>query len=127
MACTVTITDRPEYLHVVVTGDNTPETLQTYTTEVPQACMKFRKLRVLVVVRLTGPELSMMDVYKGVSTGSDGAVGLGMRIAYLDENPDHSMDNMLLAEDVGRSRGIAVKTFRDEQNAERWLLTDDPE
>jgi hypothetical protein len=50
-----------------------------------------------------------------------------MRIAYLDENPDHSMDNMLLAEDVGRSRGIAVKTFRDEQNAERWLLTDDPE
>jgi len=124
MACEITFTDHPDYLHVLVRGDNTLVTLRQYTAEIPKACLRLKKLRVLVVVELTGPELSMLDVYKGVSKGSDDAVGLGMKVAYVDENPAHSIDNMMLAENIGLSRGISVRTFRDSTSAEGWLLSD---
>ena len=126
MPCSIAIEDRPKFLHVIVTGDNTPETLRTYTTEIPQACIKYQKLRVLVVVRLNGPELSMLDVYQGVATGSDNVVGLGMRVAYVDEDPSHGTDSMMLAENVARSRGVAVRTFRDALEAEQWLVSNEP-
>ena len=125
MPCSVAIEDRPNFLHVIVTGDNTPETLRTYTTEIPQACIKYQKLRVLVVVQLSGPELSMLDVFQGVATGSDNVVGLGMRVAYVDENPSHGRDSMMLAENVARSRGVAVRTFRDVVEAEQWLVSNE--
>ncbi|MEP6484212.1 MAG: hypothetical protein ABJB01_07165 [Rudaea sp.] len=126
MPCSVAIEDRPHFLFVTITGDNTPDTLRTYTTEIPQACIKYQKLRVLVVVQLTGPELSMLDVYQGVATGSDNVVGLGMRVAYVDEDPSHGTDSMMLAENVARSRGVAVRTFRHAGQAEQWLVSDDP-
>ena len=124
MTCSVTIVEHPTHLHVTVTGDNTPETLRTYTTEITQYCVRVQKMRVLVVVQLTGPELSMLDVYKGVAAGSDNASGLGMRIAYVDANLEHSVDSMLLAEGVARGRGIPVQTFRDVEDAQFWLLSE---
>ena len=99
-------------LYVTVTGDNTVETLSKLTRpEIPQACIKLQKTRVLIVVQLSGPEPSMLDVYKGVASGTDGAVGLGMRVAYIDENETHNTDTQLLAEDVARGRGIPVRSI----------------
>jgi hypothetical protein len=125
MACKLDLTNHAEYLHVVVSGDNTLETMRTYTTEIPKACMQFKKSRVLVVVELTGPELSMLNVYEGVRDGSDNAAALGMKVAYVDENPSHSIDNMMLAENVARGRGIPCRTFRDRIAAKTWLLSDE--
>ena len=124
MPCSIVIEDRPTFLYVTVTGDNTPQRLRTCTTEIPQACIKHQKLRVLVVARLSGSELTMLEVYKGVATVSDNAAGLGMRVAYVDEDPSRRADSMLLAEDVAHSRGVALRTFREVQEAERWLVSD---
>lgn len=123
MACRIDFTEHAEYLHVIVSGDNTLETMQTYTKEIPEACLRFKKTRVLVVVELTGPELSMLNVYQGVRDGSDNSAGLGIKVAYVDENLSHSIDNMLLAEDVARGRGIACRTFRDWVSGKSWLLS----
>ena len=125
MACDIAVEALPGYLRVVVTGDNTPETLRAYTTAVPEACMQHNLWHVLVVVRLVGPEMPMMDVYKGVSTGSDETAHLNMRIAWVDENPERGADNMRLAENIAQSRGIAVKTFRDERLAAQWLVSNE--
>lgn len=125
MPCSIAIEDRPAFLRVIVTGDNTPETLRTYTTEIPQACMKYQKLRVLLIMQLNGPDLSMLEVYQGVATGSDNVADLGMRVAYVDENPAHGQDSMSLAENVARARGVAVRTFRNAAEAERWLVSDE--
>jgi hypothetical protein len=123
MTCEIRFEERPDYLYVVVTGDNSIATIREYTEAVRNACIRARKLQVLVVVNLVGPELSMLDVYKAVGEGSDQAAGMGMRVAYVDLNPTHSIDNMLLAEDVAGGRGIPVRTFREERAAEEWLLT----
>jgi len=123
MGCSIEITDHPEYLHVVVSGDNTLETMRAYMKAIPDACQQTNKLRVLVIVDLIGPEPSMLNVYQSVSDGSDAVAGSGMKVAYVDENPDHSSDNMMLAESIARSRGIACRTFRDRAVAKAWLLS----
>ncbi len=125
MPCAIHVDVEPDHLRVVVTGDNTPETLRHYTAEVPRLCAQHQQSRVLVVVRLSGPEMPMLDVYKGVSTSSDQTAGSNMRIAWVDENPARSVDNMRLAENIARSRGIAVRTFRDERLAAQWLKSDE--
>ncbi len=122
MACKISIEPRERFLHVTVTGDNTVETIQEYSEAVRLACIRLQMLQVLVIVNLAGPELSMMDVYRAVGEGSDRAADMGMRVAYVDLNPKHSIDTMLLAENVAGGRGIPVRTFRDAQDAEAWLL-----
>lgn len=124
MACTVSIVEHSTHLVATVVGDNSVETLYQYMTEIPQACVRTGKGRVLVIVTLTGPELPMLDVYKSVVQGSDAVVDLGMRVAYVDQNLEHSVETMMLAEDVARSRGIPVRTFREVEAARRWLEAD---
>jgi hypothetical protein len=47
---------------------------------------------------------------------------MGMRVAYVDANPERTTGNMHLAEDVAATRGIDVRTFRSIDEAEKWLL-----
>ena len=124
MTCEIRFEERPQYLYAVVTGDNSIATIREYSEAVRETCIRTRKLQVLIVVNLFGPQLSMLDVYRAVGEGSDQAAGVGMRVAYVDLNPTHSIDNMLLAEDVAGGRGIPVRTFRDEHAAEQWLLAE---
>jgi hypothetical protein len=118
----IAISVRPDYLYVAVSGTNSIETIRRYAADVREACVRLRQNRVLVVVNLYGPKLSMLDVYKAVAAGSDEAIGLGMRVAYVDIKPDPSVENMQIAEDVASTRGIPVRTFVDVGQAEAWLL-----
>jgi hypothetical protein len=114
---------RAAYLYAEVSGPNTVETIARYAADVGEAARRLQQLRVLVVVNLHGPGISMLDVYKAVSAGADAAASLGMRVAYVDANPEHGIENMHLAEDVAATRGIPVRTFRDVAAAEAWLLS----
>lgn len=113
---------RDDYLYAHVTGPNTVETIRRYSADVRAACRLHASERVLVVVNLSGPGLAMLDVYKAVAESSDATVGLTLRAAYVDLNPEHGDENMLLAENVAATRGIPVRTFRDIATAEAWLL-----
>ncbi len=89
MTCQIEVTSHADYLHVIVSGENTLQTLQTYTRETSEARRRLKQPRVLVVVELTGPDLSMLNVYQGVRDGSENAAGIGMKVAYVDENRSH--------------------------------------
>ena len=110
------------FLRATVTGPNTVETIQRYSREVREACVRFARFNVLVVVDLHGPRLSMLEVYKAIAAGSDASIGLGLRVAYVDLAPTTSMENMQIAESVATTRGIPVRTFTEVAEAEKWLL-----
>lgn len=118
----ITIDNRPGHLFVNVWGRNTTESITRYSNDVREACIRLRQTRVLIVVNLVGENLSMLDVYRSVSAGSELARDMGMRVAYVDANPVRTTDNMILAEDVAATRGIDVRTFRSVADAEKWLL-----
>ena len=112
----------PTYLHASVRGDNTPETVLRYMREVRAECLRVNVFNLLIVANLDGPGISMLEVYKVIAASVDSAVGLGIHVAYVDLNPLHSEANMLLGENVAMTRGIPVRTFRDVEQARKWLL-----
>lgn len=118
----ISFEQRPRYLHVTVTGTNSAETIARYIADVRDACVRLRVSKVLVIGNLDGPGVSMLDLYKVVASSSDESAGMGLRAAYVELNPLRSADNMRMAENVARTRGIAVRTFRDVETAEAWLL-----
>jgi len=119
----IAIEQRPRYLYVTVTGESSVETIRRYVTDIRAACVRLGEFNVLAVVNLDGPGISMLDLYKVVADGSDESAGIGIRAAYVELNPARSDSNMQLAENVARTRGIPVRTFRDEAAAEAWLLS----
>jgi len=118
----ISIEQRPQYLYVTVSGDNSVETIARYMADVRAACVRLRMPNVLVVGNLDGPGVSMLDLYKVVVAASDDTAGIGLRAAYVELNPARSDDNMRMAENVARTRGIPVRVFRDVDAAETWLL-----
>lgn len=120
----ISIEQRARYLYVRVTGESSTDTIRRYVKDIREACVRLREPRVLAVVNLHGPGISMLDLYKVVADGSDESAGMGIRAAYVELNPVRSDTNMQMAENVARTRGIPVRTFRDEAAAEAWLLSE---
>ena len=120
----IAIEQRPHYLYATVTGDSSVETIARYIADIRAACTRLRVFRVLVLVNLEGPGVSMLDLYKVVAAGSDDTAGIGLRAAYVELNPLRSDANMQMAENVAHTRGIPMKTFRDVAAAEAWLLAE---
>jgi len=118
----LTIERHAAYLHATVHGDNTPAMIVRYMAEIREACLRERIFNVLIVVDLEGPGLSMLEVYKAIERSVDPATGLGLQVAYVDLNPEHSDANMLIGENVAMTRGIRSHTFRDVNAAREWLL-----
>ena len=118
----ISIEQRPRYLRVTVTGTNSAETIARYIADIREACLRLRVFKVLALVNLDGPGVSMLDLYKVAVSASDDTAGIGLRAAYVELNPERSDDNMRMAESVAHTRGIAVRTFRDVEKAEAWLL-----
>ena len=120
----ISIEQRPKYLYVTVTGNNSTETIARYIADIRDACLRLGVFKVLAVVHLDGPGISMLDLYKVIAAGSDETAGTDIRAAYVELNEVRSDANMQMAENVAHTRGIPVKTFRDIASAEAWLLTE---
>jgi hypothetical protein len=110
-----------DYLHVLVTGDNTPADVAGYLDQIRQACAEHGFSKVLIEENLTGPPLRTGDIYDVVTAASAG-VAPGIRyIAFVDTNPAHEFAQMKFAETVAVNRGVNVKVFRDVPSAVAWI------
>ena len=114
------VTPKHRYLHIRITGDNTPETVRGYLAEIPAVCERHRCPNILVEEHLTGPGLGAFDIFGVVTEGSRKIGDVG-RIAFVDTNPDHDSRLMQFAETVANNRGVSVRVFADVAQAEQWL------
>jgi hypothetical protein len=119
MAFTVTITQKPTYLHARVTGENSAENARNYLKQVQRECRARKCFRVLIEERLEGPRLGIVDVYRIVSEQTVRALGQVEVIAYVDVNAEG--DLMKFAEDVAVNRSLRVAVFSSVPDAELWM------
>ena len=124
MDYTLTIAQRPGYLHAVVTGQNNSTTVARYMEDIMRECAARGVLRVLIEEHLQGPRLGMMEVFSLVSKGSVRFQRALEAMAYVDANAEGDM--MRFAEDVAVNRGFPVRIFNTVAAAEEWLTEDDP-
>lgn len=122
MAYTLTILEKPTYLHAVVTGQNSRQTVQKYLQELRTHCIARSCFRVLLEERLEGPRLGLMDVFSIASEGSIDAAGTFKAFAYVDVNAQG--DVMQFAETVATNRRMPVVVFSSVADAEQWLLSE---
>ena len=84
---TLTYARKSTYLHAVVTGENSAENVRSYLKKIQEECRAQRCLRVLIEERLVGPRLSMVDVFRIVSEGTNRALGQMEAIATSTSTP----------------------------------------
>ena len=119
MGFTVAITQKPTYLHAVITGENSAENVRSYLTQIQRECKTRNCLRVLIEERLEGPRLGIVDVYRIVSEQTVRALGQIEVIAYVDVNAEG--DLMKFAEDVAVNRFLRAAVFSSVSDAELWM------
>lgn len=116
----ITTTQYDNYLHVKVVGQNNPTTVSSYLLEVARLCRKNNYSAVLIEECLSGPSLSMAEIFNIIRSRSSDAWFLS-HIAYVDTNTDHDFGQMKFAEMVGLNEGVQVKMFQDLNAAHQWL------
>ncbi len=121
MAYDMKVVREDDYLHILVTGDNTPTDVAAYLEEIRKVCAEHGLSRVLIEENLTGPPFEAGDIYDIVSEASvDVAPGIRY-IAFVDVNPEHDFAAMKFAETVAVNRGVNVKVFHDTSSATGWI------
>jgi hypothetical protein len=120
MSYKLTITQKPTYLHAIVSGLNNEENVMRYLGEIQRECTARGCPRVLIEERLEGPRLNTMGVFQIASEGTSRVQGFFEAIAYVDVNAEG--DLMEFAETVAVNRGLPVAVFSSVSEAEKWLL-----
>jgi hypothetical protein len=125
MSYKLTITQKPAYLHAIVTGVNNQENVARCLDEIQRECTARGCPRVRIEERLEGPRLGTMGVFQIASEGSRRGRGCFEAIAYVDVNAEGEL--MKFAETVGVNRGLPVTVFSSVADAEKWLSGEAPE
>jgi len=115
------VTPKNGYLHAVIVGDNTPETVQRYLRQIYESCASSRCPNILVEENLNGLGLDLGDIFGVVAEGSRSVWPVVQRMAYVDVNRHHDLKNMRFAETVAVNRSVNVRVFADVPAAENWL------
>ena len=121
MSYALTLTEKPGYLHAIVTGKNTLENVTGYMQDLHKACVTRGISRVLIEERLTGRRLETWDVYEVAAQGSARGAGQFEALAYVDVHASGEL--MKFAETVAFNRGIPIRLFATVEEAEAWIRT----
>ena len=119
----LTITQKPTYLHFIITGQLSEENVLRYFGEIYRECIDRNCFRILIEENLDGPRLSVTKMLELISEDSDKNRGLYKAIAYVDVNAVG--DSMRFIETAAVNRGMPVAVFSTVTNAEKWLLNKD--
>ena len=113
------ITEKPTYLHFIVTGQNSKDTIARYVNEINGECTARNCFRILIEERLDGPRLSIMDLFELIQDVTNRALGIYKAIAYVDVNAVGN--SMKFAEDACVNRALPLAIFSTVSEAEEWL------
>jgi hypothetical protein len=115
----LTYHQKPTYLHVIVTGENTRDNVRNYLADVLQECEKRSISRVLIEERLDGARLELLEVFRIVAEMGGLVRGKLDAIAYVDVFAQGDM--MSFAETVAVNRAVPAMVFTTVEEAVRWI------
>jgi hypothetical protein len=119
MACELTVTQKQDYAHFIVAGENTAENTLHYLQEIYKESIANNYKRILIEERLQGPLLGTMDIYDILSKTSQDFFGFFSAIAYVDTQNDTK--TIAFIENLGVNRSLPLRVFPTVEKAEKWL------
>lgn len=121
MGYEIVVREENGYLHVRVTGDNSLDNVRGYFRSALQACARLGHANLLIEENLQGRRLSVADIFHVTVELVEQSRLILRRLAYVDVNPDRSMENTRFAETVAVNRGISMRVFETLDEARAWL------
>ncbi len=121
MSYSLTIELRDTYLFCSVTGENTLKNVLSYLDEIYAACIQHHCTDVVIVEDLKGANLDTFDIFVVITKNFTKALSLGVRLAYVDNNIEHSKRGLKFAENLAHIRGVNVRLFETPAAAENWM------
>jgi len=115
----VTCSEKPGYLHAVVTGTNAPESVVGYMDAIRAECRRLDCYRVLIEENLEGPRFDEMEIFALITGNSADSLGYFEALAYVDLQQDFEV--VKFAETVAVNRGIPIAVFSSVADAENWI------
>lgn len=111
--------DRGAYLYVHLTGTDSFAASLNYWNKIADKAKQIGTLRVLVHEALEGQvsEAEMFDIMNDVVPS-----GLGVRVAFFDENQEGAEINEL-GQLIAENRGAIIKIFGSLADAEKWIAS----
>lgn len=126
MSYTLNIELKDPYIHVTVNGENTLANVLSYFEKIYAACIQHRCSNVLIEEHLTGPNLDTFDIFVVITKNFSKAKSIGLRLAYVDMNTEHSKRGLKFAENLAHIRGVNVRLFYyNTEEAIAWLISND--
>ncbi len=122
MAHSIFIQPKGAYLHVTVTGDNTPEDIGEYFKEVLEACQQNHCFNILIEEYMHGPTIGAFPTFEVITQNVSLLLPYEHHLAYVDTNIEHGEANSQFGETVAVNRGLNVRVFSNAPEAEEWLL-----
>jgi hypothetical protein len=116
----LTIHEQPNYLHFLVTGQNTSQNVKAYLEEIAAICKARQCSVVLIEENLEGPGLSLGEMFHLASAAPE-VFGHLRKIAYVDINPIHSQPDLKFVETVAANRHGGVRMFKTVAEAREWI------
>jgi hypothetical protein len=120
-----TVEQKEDYLLVKVEGENTPQNVKKYLTEILNMCKIYCCYKVLIEENLVSPSIGTIDMFNVVREAANHPMSSKVKIAYIDINKEHNMSNLLFGETVAVNRAVNVKVFSDYNDAKKWLQNSD--
>lgn len=126
MSYTINIELKDQYIHATINGENTLANVLSYFEKIYAACIQHRCSNVLIEEHLTGPNLDTFDIFVVITKNFSKAKSIGLRLAYVDMNTEHSKRGLKFAENLAHIRGVNVRLFYYTiEEAIAWLLSSD--
>ncbi len=120
MSYELKIIEKPGYLHFIITGQNTKDSIVQYVDDINRECKARNCFMVLIEERLDGPRLSIIDLFEIIQDITTRARGLYKAIVYVDVNAEGN--SMKFAEDACVNRALPLAIFPTVPEAEEWIL-----
>jgi hypothetical protein len=114
----LTITQKTGYLHGIVTGTNSRETVFDYLRCGLQEARTRSCTHVLIESRLEGPRLALWDIFE-IAAEYRAYKGLFDAIAYVGIGAPGPL--LTFIQNVSRNRGLPLRVFESVPEAEQWL------
>lgn len=123
MNYTINISLQNNYLHAVITGDNSIKNVDRYLLDIQEAVEQQQCKNVLIEEQLIGAGLDTFDIFDIIRTRARYARDNKLRIAYIDLNRDHHRTTVAFGENLANILGVNVKVFSATPDAVVWLTS----
>ena len=119
MSYQVAVKRGDQYLHFVITGDNSAASMLSALRDVRTKCIEDQCWKIILDDQLSGQPLDEVDIRRIVDEEGPNAAGVFVAIAYVD----HRGDPYLV--DVGESaaveRSVPFMAFTTVEDAKEWI------